>query len=147
MDKFRNVNYPYATPDDTFDAKGLQLNMIVDEINRITIGVPIIIEKSGSTDVIIGRVDKVKAAFIDYWTDTADTFITNYAQTGTVEIRNGLEHPNTPVLDMLRHSSGNQPQQPTIVVIQDAGNIVLRITNTTALDMEFLMSTKIISYE
>jgi hypothetical protein len=147
MDKFRNVNYPYRTPDDTFDAKGLQLNMIVDEINKITIGVPVIVEKLGTTDVIIGNVNKVKAAFIDYWTDTADTFITNYAQTGTVEIRNGLEHPNVPVLDMLRHSSGNQPQQPTIAVIQDAGNIVLRITNTTALAMEFIMNAKIIGYE
>jgi hypothetical protein len=147
MDRFRNINYPYRNQDDTFDAKGLQLNMIVDEINRITIGVPVIVEKSGTTDVVIGLITKVKAVFIDYWTDTADTFITNYAQTGTVEIRNGLEHPNQPVLDMLRHSSGNQPQQPTMVVIQDAGNIVLRITNTTALAMEFLMSTKIISYE
>lgn len=147
MNRFRNINYPYANPDDTFIARGLQLNMIVDEINAITIGTPVIIEKSGTTDVVIGLISKVKAAFIDYWTDTADTFITNYAQTGTVEIRNGLEHPNTPVLDMLRHSSGNQPQQPTIAVIQDAGNIVLRITNTTALAMEFLMSAKIISYE
>jgi hypothetical protein len=147
MDRFRNINYPYANQDDTFTARGFQLNMIVDEINALSIGTPVIVEKLGTTDVVIGLTDKVKAAFIDYWTDTADTFITNYAQTGTIEIRNGLEHPNVPTLDMIRHSSGNQPQQPTIVVIQDAGNIVLRITNTTALDMEFLMSTKIISYE
>jgi hypothetical protein len=147
MDKFRNINYPYRTPDDSFIARGLQLNMIVDEINALSIGTPVIVEKLGTTDVVIGSVDKVKAAFIDYWTDTYDTFITNYAQTGTIEIRNGLRHTNVPVLDMIRHSSGSYPAQPTIAVIQDAGNIILRITNTTALEMEFLMSTKIISYE
>ena len=38
MDHFRNINYPYRTDDDTFIARGLQLNMTVDEINNIIDG-------------------------------------------------------------------------------------------------------------
>ena len=38
MDQFRNINYPYKTQDDTFIARGLQLNTIVDEINSIVEG-------------------------------------------------------------------------------------------------------------
>jgi len=35
MEHFRNIKYDYATSDDTFIARGLHLNQIIDEINTV----------------------------------------------------------------------------------------------------------------
>jgi hypothetical protein len=152
MDKFRNVNYPYATPDDTFDAKGLQLNMIVDEINNLSRGVEVPeIAFGGSTDITLGQSKDIDAAFIDYKGKYPDSsgISPNIDEVGTLEVNNSSEHSNKPQLIWTREvtfTDSTNPQSIEIEFVIVGAELVMRITNTSGNTLKFTYTAKLMSH-
>ena len=152
MDKFRNINYPYRTQDDTFDAKGLQLNMIVDEINNLSIGVEVPeIVFGGSTDITLGLSKDIDAAFIDYKGKfpTSSGISPNQDEVGTLEVNNSSEHANKPQLIWTRECTFTEDTQPNSIEIEFlvvATNLIMRVTNTSGNTLDFTFTAKIMSY-
>jgi len=154
MDKFRNVNYPYATPDDTFIARGYQLNQIVDEINSLSIGVPVVVSTSEVTDIVLGRSDSIDAAFIDYkvaWPDTPAPAALQQDQTGKLIVNNSLEHALNPEITWTREAATSAGSRNPVLLgiefLKVGTNIVMRLTNNSpTYKMEFLYSAKLMSY-
>jgi hypothetical protein len=152
MDKFRNVNYPYATPDDTFDAKGLQLNMIVDEINNLTRGVEVPEITFGvSTDITLGQSKDIDAVFIDYKGKfpTSSAISPNQDEVGTLEVNNSSEHVNKPQLIWTRectYTSASQPQNIDIEFLVVGAELIMRVTNNSGNTLHFTFTAKIMSY-
>ena len=151
MDKFRNVNYPYRTPDDTFDAKGLQLNMIVDEINKLTEGTEVLpITFLGITDVVLGQSKDIDSAVVDYKAIFPDKLIgSNTDQSGTLVVNNSSDHAGIPDLSWTResvnHASGSE-NSAGIAFLIVGGNLVMRLSNTTGNPLYFVYSVKILNY-
>lgn len=151
MDRFRNINYPYRNQDDTFDAKGLQLNMIVDEINRITEGIEVApIGLLGVTDVILGQSKDIDSATIDYKASFPDKAIgSNADQSGVLVVNNSSEHAGIPDLSWTResvnHASGSE-ETAEIEFLVVSANLVMRITNTSGNDLQFIYTLKILKY-
>ena len=152
MDYFRNINYPYRTQDDTFDAKGLQLNMIVDEINALSIGAEVPdIAFGGSTDINLGQSKDIDAAFIDYRASFPDSsgIGSQMDETGKLMINNSSEHANQTALTHTREA-GNHGQgsltNVEIDVLKVGAAIIMRVTNGTSNTMKFTYTSKIIRY-
>jgi hypothetical protein len=151
MDKFRNVNYNYQTPDDSFIARGLQLNMIVDEINDITAGIsPDPIASVGVTDIVLGPEKDIDAAFIDYKATFPTYSLVNVDQTGKLEVNNSMYHGDAPKLSWTRESTVQTSGTENVVGIEFlivVNDLVMRVTNTTGVDMNFNYSLKILNYD
>ena len=90
MDYFRNINYPYATDDDSFIARGLQLNMTVDEINNIIDGLA---EAITTTTLTVTGAVTFSGLNIDNTEDTLLGFTTN-ASTRPKILNDGKEAIN-----------------------------------------------------
>lgn len=152
MDKFRNVNYPYVNQDDTFDAKGLHLNMIVDEINSRDVGTEVPdIAFGDSADLILGLSTDIDAAFIDYRASfpLSSAIGTQLDETGTIVVNNSSEHINKTALTHTRESGNHSQGSLTNVgidVVLVGLYIVLRITNGTSDNMKFTYTPKIMKY-
>jgi hypothetical protein len=152
MDRFRNINYPYRTQDDTFDAKGLQLNMIVDEINNLSRGVEVPeIAFGGSTDIPLGQSKDIDAVFIDYKGKypTSSGISPNQDEVGTLEVNNSSEHANAPQLIWTReatYTSASQPQNIEIEFLVVGAELIMRVTNTSGDTLHFIFTAKIMSY-
>ena len=152
MDKFRNINYPYATPDDTFIARGLQLNMIVDEINNLSIGVEVPeIAFGGSTDITLGLSKDIDAAFIDYKGKYPDSsaISPNYDEVGTLEVNNSSENANKPQLIWTREATFTESTTPANIDIEflvTGGALIMRVTNNSGNTLYFTFTAKILSY-
>lgn len=152
MDRFRNINYPFANDDDTFIARGYNLNQIVDEINSLSIGVEVPdIAVAGSTDLILGLSTEIDAAFIDYRASfpLSSAIGSQMDETGKIVVNNSSEHVNKTALTHTReagnHSQGSLTNVEIDVVLVGL-NIVLRVTNGTSYTMKFTYTPKIIKY-
>ena len=151
MDKFRNVEYDYRTPDDSFDAKGLHLNMIVDEINELTAGIDLLpVSFLGVTDIVLGRQLDIDAAFIDYKIKYPDYSIVNADQSGKLEVNNSMYPGDAPTLSWTResvnHTVGTE-ENVTIEFLIVGADLVMRVTNTSGSELEFTYTLKILSYD
>jgi hypothetical protein len=151
MDKFRNINYPYANQDDTFTARGLHLNMLVDEINKISEGITVDpITFLGVTDVILGQSKDIDSAVIDYKTSYPDKNIgSNADQSGTFVVNNSSEHANIPDLSWTRESTNHASGSEEIADIEFlvvSNNLVMRITNNSGNPLYFIYTIKILKY-
>jgi hypothetical protein len=152
MKKFRNINYNYATPDDSFIARGLQLNEIVDEINNIYRGVsPEAIAASGGTMIIqLAKSEDLEQAIIDYkyTVPGASEIGGNADQTGQLRINNSMESPNqslSHIRESENHGSGSE-DQVVFDVTHDGKYINLEITNNLGNPIEFNYTLKIMKY-
>ena len=137
MRKFRNIIYNYRNADDSFDAKGLHLNMIVDELNRTTVSVEVEIPNTGG-DVIIGPMRSIRGARVNY-TITRKGATPQYQAGEITIINNDTINP-----EWKRASVGDDVAPSGIllsVVVEPAqvnvGDIILRITNTTGDEVLF----------
>ena len=152
MDRFRNINYPYRDQDDTFIARGLQLNMIVDEINNLSRGVEVPeIAFGGSTDISLGQSKDIDAVFIDYKGKfpTSSAISPNKDEVGTLEVNNSSEHVNQPQLIWTREATfteATQPQSIDIEFLVVGAQLVMRVTNNSGDTLNFTFTAKIMSY-
>ena len=150
MDRFRNINYPYRDQDDTFTARGLHLNMIVDEINNITEGIQIVpvIAALGTTDVILGTSQDIDSATINYKVILAKTIGSNPDQSGNLVVNNSSEE-TLPALSWTRESTNHvagSEEAVTIEFLVVSNNLVMRITNTSGYDLQFIYTLNILKY-
>ena len=149
MDKFRNVNYPYRTPDDTFDAKGLQLNMIVDEINRYHTAVKVpVVASLGVTDVILGLSEDIDSATINYKAIFNKTIGSNPDQSGNLVVNNSSETVLSALSwtrESTNHVSGSEETAQIEFLIVGL-DLVMRITNTSSVSLQFIYSINILKY-
>jgi len=152
MDRFRNINYPYADQDDTFQARGLHLNMLVDEINNRDSGVEVpVIEWGTSTDIVLGLSTEIDAVFIDYRAKfpSSSAIGLQMDETGKLVVNNSSEHTEKTALTHTReagnHSQGSLTNVGIDVVLVGL-NIVLRVSNGSSYDMDFTFTSKIMRY-
>jgi len=149
MDRFRNINYPYANQDDTFTARGLQLNMIVDEINKIhtEVKVPTIVSL-GVTDIILGLSEDIDSATINYKAIFNKTIGSNPDQSGNLVVNNSSETV-LPALSWTRettnHVAGSEETAQIEFLIVGL-DLVMRITNTSSVSLQFIYSINILKY-
>jgi hypothetical protein len=153
MDRFRNINYPYANQDDTFQARGLHLNMIVDEINNLHSGVPVDdITNTEVRDIVLGLSKDIDAAFIDYkyTIPTSPGIFNNWDQSGRLQANNSSEHANSPALSWTQESTNHAPGAESIVLTFEfvvvEGNLILRVTNHATYTVQFTYTLKILKY-
>lgn len=148
ISKFRNIPYPYANQNDTFIARGYHLNELVDEINKLTAGVPVEIPISGNLEVELGEARFIDAAFIDYKA-IFPTAPSNINQVGEVQVNNDYNHSSEPSITWSRESTnpniGSEEGATFEFVVIDS-KLVFRITNTTSYPMEFTFTVKLVQY-
>ena len=153
LKKFRNITYPYRTDDDTFIARGYHLNVLVDAINDIDTGVNVPIDAAGSADIILGLSKDIDAAFIDYKLHCPDTVITDYDQSGHLEVNNSLEHPEparqavTWTRESTNHAAGSGSEEVvTFAFLKVGADLIMRVTNTTGEPMQLTFTANILTY-
>ena len=154
MDRFRNINYPYKDQDDTFTARGLHLNMLVDEINSLDDTSPVVVGASGVLDIILGESRDIDSAFIDYkaaWPDTLAPGQLQQDQTGKLIVNNSLEHALNPELtwtrEAVRSAGSSNPVLAGIDFLKIGLNLVMRVTNNSlTYTLNFSYTVKLMSY-
>jgi len=150
MDKFRNIEYDYRTPNDSFIARGLQLNQIVDEINGMTIGNPVVLTNSGidTVDISLGKIGDIDAVEIGYKATFDIPAGSSLDQSGTLNVNNSMDNL-IPKLSWTResvnHTQGSE-EELEIEFVSLAGYLIMRVTNTTLYNLEFTYNTKILRY-
>lgn len=151
LKKFRNINYPYRTDDDTFIGRGYHLNVLVDAINGITSGENVDFDPVGSGDIVLGLSKDIDAAFIDYKLHFPETALTDYDQTGTLEVNNSLEHDEvdrrkiTWTRESTNHAAGTE-EAVTFEFLKVGADLVMRVTNTTGEPVKFTFTAKLLNY-
>ena len=152
MDRFRNINYPFANDDDTFIARGYNLNQIVDEINSWSVGVASTVGAAGAEDIVLGLSEDIDAAFIDYKATFPGSpgIGSNFDQVGVLEVNNSSEHASNTGLSWTResvnHGSGTEESSVAIEFLVVGANLIMRVTNTSGYSMEFMYSIKTMNY-
>ena len=150
MDKFRNVNYPYANDDDSFIARGLHLNQIVDEINSWSIGNPVIVAALGATDIVLGPSEDIDAGFVDFkaiFPAFGGPGI-NPDQVGQIVINNSSEEIYPDLSHTIEYTvhGGDPHSDLTIDVLKVVNDLVLRVTNVSGYELNFLYNLKSMKY-
>jgi len=154
LPRFTNRNYPYATPDDTFIARGLHLNMLRDELLS-TAGTSNTIDVSSSSTIstTLGLLSKITAVFIDYkgiYTITS-ALDTNGSQAGHLEVSVSYNETYGTSVNFTRtatnHSSGSAEDTIVIDFIKDGDNLVMTVEETEGLDLTFMYHIKIFTDE
>ena len=149
MDRFRNINYPYANDDDTFIARGYHLNQIVDEINDQHTGIEVPeIPSLGSTDIVLGRSDDVDSATVQYKAIFDKTVGSSTDQSGTLVVNNSLEETLPDISwsrESVNHASGSE-EIMTVEFLKVGIDLVLRITNTSGNALKFIYTFNTLKY-
>lgn len=149
MDRFRNVNYPYKNQDDTFTARGLHLNMLVDEINDLHTGIEVpTIDSLGVTDVVLGRSKEIDSATINYKAIFDKTIGSNPDQSGTLVVNNSSDEVLSELSwtrETTNHYSGSE-EILTIEFLVVGVELIMRLTNTSSNALQFIYTINTLKY-
>ena len=137
MDRFRNVNYPYRNQDDSFIARGLHLNMIVDEINQDNA----IELEIGTTDIILGPSKTLKAVDLTYVALYPDYGPGSRDSAGEITIMNGMDS-DTPRLDWYHDSTTDNTSVIILTPMIVGSNLILRVQNLISFTLQFSLNAK-----
>jgi len=141
LQKFRNINYPYANDDDTFQARGYHLNVLVDAVNgggdSLELGL-------GTTDIILGLSADLKGVDLMYAALYPDYGPGNRDSAGEITIVNGNDS-DTPILSWYHDSTRDNTNEITLTPMINGSNLILRVENLIGDILEFGLNAKTVT--